>query len=391
MAASETSAALDRHQGRREAGLATVTVLAGPIGLALRAARRWAEGRGLGTVEVADPRPEAIAGAWADGLAAGRDLRRDAVARLARTRGDDPDDLLRRVGRMSRPELAAFLDSTLPGEDCEAESACRWVLERSAAGEGVAAPGLAERLGAALAGREGDGGAERAFAALATLVPPGGGPVLVAARGDVLAGASAWAEVAAQSLARLALAQPRWSAILAIEPDDLDDYLRHAPESRAKALIRAGVVAVRGPVGPPVGPEPRPPAFVDREEDDGARSAAERFLFEQLEAHPATAGLFALNARLDIPFGPRRSMEVDLVSADLALAIEVDGYYHFRDEDAYRRDRRKDVLLQGRGYLVIRVLAGDVVSRLEDVLAQILAAVASRRRDPSAPHRDDSP
>ena len=46
--------------------------------------------------------------------------------------------------------------------------------------------------------------------------------------------------------------------------------------------------------------------------------------------------------------------------------------------DAYRRDRRKDLELQKRGYLVVRVLAEDVVCRLEQVLDTILAAITFR-------------
>ena len=45
----------------------------------------------------------------------------------------------------------------------------------------------------------------------------------------------------------------------------------------------------------------------------------------------------------------------------------------------YRRDRRKDLELQKHGYLVVRVLADDVVERLEEVMDTILAAVAFRR------------
>ena len=61
------------------------------------------------------------------------------------------------------------------------------------------------------------------------------------------------------------------------------------------------------------------------------------------------------------------------------LAVEIDGYYHFQNPDSYRRDRRKDMELQKHGYLVVRVLAEDVVCRLEEVLETILAAVAFRR------------
>jgi very-short-patch-repair endonuclease len=89
--------------------------------------------------------------------------------------------------------------------------------------------------------------------------------------------------------------------------------------------------------------------------------------------------LFELNGTLDFPFGTAASMEVDLAARDLRLAIEIDGYYHFQDVEAYRRDRRKDLELQSRGFWVVRVLAEDVVARLEEVLEMIRVAVASRR------------
>ena len=72
------------------------------------------------------------------------------------------------------------------------------------------------------------------------------------------------------------------------------------------------------------------------------------------------------------------------------LAVEIDGYYHFQDPDAYRRDRRKDLELQKHGYLVVRVLAEDVVCRLEEVLETILAAVAFRRWTDKNRHEETS-
>ena len=39
-------------------------------------------------------------------------------------------------------------------------------------------------------------------------------------------------------------------------------------------------------------------------------------------------------------------MEVDLLSAESQIAIELDGVQHLANAEAYRRDRRKDVLLQ---------------------------------------------
>jgi len=64
----------------------------------------------------------------------------------------------------------------------------------------------------------------------------------------------------------------------------------------------------------------------------------------------------------------------------LAFIVEIDGYYHFRDPCSYRRDRRKDFELQQHGYLVVRVLAEDIVCRLEQVLDTILAAVVFCRQ-----------
>ena len=61
-------------------------------------------------------------------------------------------------------------------------------------------------------------------------------------------------------------------------------------------------------------------------------------------------------------------------------AIELDGAQHLSDADAYRRDRRKDLLLQENGYFVLRFLAEDAGARLDDVLDAILRTLANRRR-----------
>jgi very-short-patch-repair endonuclease len=72
-------------------------------------------------------------------------------------------------------------------------------------------------------------------------------------------------------------------------------------------------------------------------------------------------------------------MEVDLWYAEARVAVELDGGQHLGDADAYRRDRRKDLLLQEHGCLVLRFLAEDVGRRLDDVLDAILRALAHRR------------
>jgi very-short-patch-repair endonuclease len=109
---------------------------------------------------------------------------------------------------------------------------------------------------------------------------------------------------------------------------------------------------------------------------DRARSATEAFLYRRLETLAATAGRFHLNAELPIPFDGWGCMEVDLLCAQSRIAIELDGGQHLGDADAYRRDRRKDALLQENGYLVLRFLAEDVGKYLDQVLDAILRALS---------------
>lgn len=110
-----------------------------------------------------------------------------------------------------------------------------------------------------------------------------------------------------------------------------------------------------------------------------ARSATEAFLFRRLETLPETAGRFRLNAELSIAFDGWGRMEVDLLCADARLVVELDGRQHLADADAYRRDRRKDALLQESGYFVLRYLAEDVGKHLDSVLDGILRSLAHRR------------
>ena len=126
----------------------------------------------------------------------------------------------------------------------------------------------------------------------------------------------------------------------------------------------------------------RPPA-PDAEGADRARSATEAFLYRRLQTLPQTQGRFRLNAVLPIAFDGLGQMEVDLLcddSPDTRVAVELDGDQHLADPVAYRRDRRKDLLLQENGYLVLRFLAQDVGRDLDRVLDTILRVLARRPR-----------
>lgn len=108
-----------------------------------------------------------------------------------------------------------------------------------------------------------------------------------------------------------------------------------------------------------------------------ARSAAEASLYEALEATPSTAGRFELNGYLSIRFGDV-ACEVDLLSRQDGIAIEIDGVHHFADPDRYRRDRKKDLLLQTHGFVVVRLLAEDVMRDVRTSVTAVCQALAYR-------------
>jgi len=110
-----------------------------------------------------------------------------------------------------------------------------------------------------------------------------------------------------------------------------------------------------------------------------ACSATEEFLFRRLETLVETRGRFVLNESLAIPFDQQGCLEVDLLCADARVAVELDGGQHLGDPEAYRRDRRKDRLLQEHGYFVLRFLAEDVGKCLEQVLGTMLRVVSHRQ------------
>ena len=172
-------------------------------------------------------------------------------------------------------------------------------------------------------------------------------------------------------------AVPGWPADvpLPVDPEWKSQYA-----ASVRRLVRDGVdsplanIFVHATVTPRAGAEGA----------DRARSATEAFLYRRLETLPETAGRFQLNAELPIPFDGWGRMEVDLFCEQSRIAIELDGGQHLGSTDAYRRDRRKDALLQENGYLVLRFLAEDVGKNLDQVLDAILRAMS--RQDARIPH-----
>jgi very-short-patch-repair endonuclease len=195
--------------------------------------------------------------------------------------------------------------------------------------------------------------------------------------------ATTWLDDAAAKAERLAVAAPREAIAIVVEDGVLAPWMQRRND-RLASFVAEGVVAVatrrarasRDAV-----------AAAPRERlASRARSLAELTLFEALEATPSTSGRFALNESLSFQFGSRGA-EVDLLSRQDDLVIEIDGYHHFADVEHYRRDRQKDLLLQAHGFIVLRFLAEDVLLDPRGAVQRVIEllgtrAARSRRRPP---------
>ncbi|MDY7225897.1 endonuclease domain-containing protein [Hyalangium rubrum] len=396
--------ALERHQRRREEqGIPTLTVLVGRSGHAMTLLRRWLEPRRrlLCTV-VAEVEVEVVR-AWVETLVRERNVRADAADFLGACVGLAPGELRTRLEGRTTYERDVVLQEFLPlAPDGDATAVCKVLLQLSTGHAG----GLL--FSAVLAACNGE--PARVLAALHTLVPAGTAPALL------LTGVEpTWFARAARTAARLCDAVPLLPLALNTERPAVDSFLGSS-ETQAHAMVREGLIGLEAPS--PVELRRRLEAHGVRHADtlsdslsglaedgvseellaqfakaargreaaasnpaeaDGARSEAERFLRMMLDEFPDTHGLFELNKRAKFRIH-NRPVEVDFLSDLLRVAIEIDGYYHFRGPEAYRRDRRKDLELQLHGYLVLRFLADDVVARWREI-RDTLRQVVSRRRD----------
>ncbi|REK24471.1 MAG: DUF559 domain-containing protein [Planctomycetota bacterium] len=179
-----------------------------------------------------------------------------------------------------------------------------------------------------------------------------------------------------------ASAVPGWPADI---PLPVDPAWKRDYAASIQRLIRDGVDAPLANLFTHVAQEVSP-------DDTGvnrARSATEAFLYRRLQTLPETAGRFRLNARLPIPFDGCSGMEIDLLCDEARLAVELDGPQHLDGSAPYRRDRRKDMLLQEHGWFVLRFLAEDVGKHLDAVLDAILRAMSHRLRASSGGPKPD--
>jgi hypothetical protein len=399
--------AIARHDQRRLAGIPTVSVLPAEPPLANMIWRTWIR-RHRPAVELTASSPRALTHALLDALGNSTNLPILALHYLQRSAGVDAGES-RSASQSRTPHdldilAQAAVDAGAPSDPTRAAleiCGSTWTNSPSST--------LANRIEAALAGSVGSPWL-RVLAAVNPLLSPELSPAILLSP-PVASDAHSWLCEAASHIAQLAQAVPQWTLAVAVSPEAFDRYCREAQPSRAKSLLQSGVISLRANdtvlqknsgiarvaiadsmemlqrlksvvPSPPLVASYKVAEALRPRQDEAARSAAERFLFELLEAHPASKGRFVLNGNPGFDFGPRAA-EVDLLAIGLRLAVEVDGYYHFTEPASFRRDRRKDWELQRRKFMVVRVLADDVVTRMDEVLDFILAAVEHCGRNPT--------
>lgn len=393
---------LARHQQRQLTGIPTVSVLLGEISTAKAFWRRWIRAD-RPALELSSAHPRDLTIASIQALGGTTELPLNASYFLSRWAHRGAASLQTFADRRTPHDLETLTQAAIDAGAPEIAAIAALEICR-AEWSSLAPAELAERIEGALAGSSSRPW-WRVLGAIDALLPENVLPAILLTAPPA-ADASSWLADSADPIAHLAQSVPRWSITIAIWRNDFERYGREAPPSRAKSLLESGTISLAieplsrstmaasnaGPVipysmkvleaSPSLAKSFEAAKALQPRQDELARSAAERLLFDLLESHPASRGHFVLNGSLGFDFG-QRPAEVDLLAAALRLAVEVDGYYHFDDPASYRRDRRKDVELQRHGYLVVRVLAEDVVMRIDDVLDFILAAIDHCRRSTS--------
>src|SRR5947209_14942318 len=120
-------ALLDRHTVRRAAGVPTLSVLVGPVGISARIWRGWAAARLAGSISATGSHfPLA---AWVQSVAEQVDLPGMAVRCLAQRAGPNAHEFLTVWRTKTGGDREPFFDSLTPGTDHELLRAAATIIE----------------------------------------------------------------------------------------------------------------------------------------------------------------------------------------------------------------------------------------------------------------------
>lgn len=371
--------ALERHQHRRDGGIPVLSVLAGPEETAAALWCDWSSAAGRVPLRVRatgrDPAVEAavawadqpwVPARWIDHVVSGGSRRVERI--LGTLSGEPSQERSRLVHRLLSEAPSEAVEALgrhllLDGDGPQDQRGTAELIRGLAGVEGSRAPGLLFLSFSAVAATA------RSLVDLVELCPrvPVGWVVPASAHAECV---GRMPPSRAATLCREGWIDLESNPVDPRSQDPAWEALRRLSGGAPPRALVDGFTAAQeaGKQAPP-----------DSKAAEEARSAAEAFLFQLLESLPETAGRFELNGRLVADWGPHGALEVDLLCRSRRVAVEIDGYHHFAGPDAYRRDRRKDALLQREGFLVLRFLAEDVVARLETILETIFNALTWRK------------
>ncbi len=418
------------HETHRQQGHPAISGLRGLVGSSMKCWRTWCQSNGRACVIAHGLDPKQWIGEYIQTFLTECDPFHMAKQALAKGLSISSESIS--PSRLTSPELGRLLDQAGWNDEGSARL-CRRSLEAELKGESLSPDALFHWFSHDMEHESW----VSIVSAIVDFLPTGLSPALLVVpfkeSSDPTCDSSKL-EKAAQQLAILISHVP-FASVGLCAPDALfDHYLKSAPESNSKAVLRESLITIAGlspkeisqtctqQLGQPLSRWEKPieqlaahgasPELVNRfldvvdkldqlvqwekppcdeisdapqiesdqavAEPDAARSAAERFLYALFEETPDLTGLFELNAKPGFDFGGRPA-EIDLACLAKSIAVEIDGYHHFTDASAYRRDRRKDVLLQKHGFFVLRFLAEDVVSEMESICQTIRTVVQLRK------------
>lgn len=344
------SSALDRHVAQRKQKSPMLSMISGEPALALAELGTWSAQRGTLTLVTAHAQPDA---AVAELLAHMPWLRclpgaRACLAKAARLDISAVDASIdARAGR----ELHRWLSNLAAGDPAIQVSG--WLL--ASLRDPDAAPDVAS---APVQGRE-------LLAALAALTAP------LSVTFSQHAPTESWLGDAIVAAAGLTRHLPQHS-VAVVAPGELVTRVLTSRDSSAISMARQGLIKLDKSSSAPAhqrGPMPKTPDL----------NGAEAALHLALARDPRTRAA-RFEQHVMAPTHEReREIQVALAAHAPRLIIELDSWYHLRDETAYHNQRLKDLWLQRAGFFVMRFLVEDVERRLGEVIDEIALGLVGRR------------
>jgi hypothetical protein len=387
---------LTLHQQQRNQNIPTFSVLGGERYTTRKIWQQWITNQSKTTVIWSINDSTSLLIGWLGKLFTLRTVRSDLLHYLADATGYPTAQIEPYLLYKTEYELNIFQQRLSVKLSDTAESILRWLIGWVASNEAITTD-LMQTL-VQLLYNQGTPKLSGVISACAEILPTDTLPGLLVELqdGDI---SSVWSLM--QSLADIVELQPNLPIAISASPQTLAYFFSSTTADRIHTMLRAGAIDISSfPVQRTILPSAikqflnqhnAPARLIDEaellvrrlaEEKTGTpatRSQAEQFLFHILELIPDTRHQFKPNYKMPFNFG-NQAMEIDLYAPTARLAIEIDGYYHFQEPDAWRRDRRKDFELQTKGILILRFLANDVVNRLEEIISTICQALQHNHR-----------